>query len=192
MGSTAEPMAYPARNPLPPIPRGFAAAQLKTTWIGEGDEGARQTLRLMRKIVRQALKDPTVLERAVQVITQATPHDQLGELRAIRSFLTKNVRYVNDPESFELLRQPDYQLDRIAAGGMAEGDCDDVAILGATLALAIGRPARFVAVGFGGEDEPFSHVWAETLVDGFWRELDTTRPIGATALRPTRRMELEV
>lgn len=185
-------MAYPAAPALPSVPRGFAAPQLKTTWIVAGDEGARQTLRLMQRIVRQALRDPVVLERAVQVIRSAPAHDHMAELRAIRKFLIDNVRYVNDPDAFELLRLPDYQLDRIAAGGQAEGDCDDVAILGATLALAIGRPARFVAVGFGGPDDPFSHVWAEALVDGFWRELDTTRPIGATAIRPTRRMELEV
>lgn len=190
MGSTST-MAYPAAV-LPPIARGFAAPQLRTTWIVAGDEGARQTLRLMQKIVRQALRDPVVLERAVQVIRSAPAHNQLAELRAIRAFLTRHVRYVNDPDAFELLRLPDYQLDRIAAGGEAEGDCDDVAILAATLALAIGRPARFVAVGFGGPEEPFSHVWAEALVDGFWREMDTTRPIGATALQPTRRLELEV
>lgn len=191
MGS-AETMAYPVAAALPPLPRGLAAPQLKTTWIVAGDEGARQTLRLMQRIVREALRDPVVLERAAQVVSGVPPHDQEGELRAIRRFLVQNVRYLNDPEGFELLRQPDYQLDRIAAGGKAEGDCDDVAILAATLAIATGRPARFVAVGFGGPTDPFSHVWAEALVGGSWRELDTTRPIGQTALVPSRRMELEV
>lgn len=166
--------------------------RMETRWIADGDEGAVQTLRLMAKVAREALLDPVVLERAAHVVSAVAGRDGAGQLRAIRQFLTYSVKYQLDPDGLELLRTPRYLLDRVAAMGRTEGDCDDIALLGATLGLAVGLPARFVAVGFRGPKGPFSHVWAELLVDSAWRELDTTRPIGATGLRPSRRIEYEV
>lgn len=184
---------------VPPRPFGLAPARptrgpvaLWTRVIAEGEAGARQTLRLMADLIRQALRDPVVLERAAAVVARVPGRSAERQYQAIRQFLVYHLKYLYDPDTMELLREPRYLLDRIAATGRAEGDCDDVAVLGATLGLAVGRPARLVAVGFQGPEGPYSHVYADLLIDGRWREVDTTRPIGETLVPPSRGMQLEV
>jgi transglutaminase-like putative cysteine protease len=77
----------------------------------------------------------------------------------------------------ELVKAPAVMLQEIRAtpDSYAVGDCDDVATLGAAIALAMGLPVRFVLLGFelGG---PFSHVYADAWSGGRWVELDTTKP----------------
>lgn len=172
----------PARGPV----------QLRTRSIAEGDRGARQTLQLMAGLVKAALRDPVVLERAAAVVQGVPGRSAELQYRAIRDFLAYHLVYLYDPETMELLREPRYLLDRMSLTGRAEGDCDDVAMLGATLGLAVGRPARLVAVGFQGPQGPYSHVYAELFIDGQWREVDTTRPIGQPLVPPSRGMTLEV
>lgn len=67
-------------------------------------------------------------------------------------------------------------LQKIFKEGAANGDCDDVAILGAALGMAVGLPASFVLVGFD-RNEPFQHVYTElyTGLQG-WAEMDVTAP----------------
>jgi len=62
--------------------------------------------------------------------------------------------------------------------GVAQVDCDDVAMLGAALGKAVGLRARFVAVAFGPRGAPYRHVWAELgpRTNNVWLDMDTTRP----------------
>lgn len=184
-------MAYADPRPFPEVPARQVPA-LRVSRLATGDLGARETLGLMAQLVRHGLKDPVVLERAAQVVERVHPGDAAGQVRAIRQFLTYHMRYRNDPDEMELLQEPRYLLDQIAAIGRAEGDCDDVSILGATLGLAAGRRVRFVAVGFQGEAGPLSHVWVELENGGAWSELDVTRPIGETLVPPSRGLTYEV
>ena len=54
------------------------------------------------------------------------------------------------------------------------GDCDDKAILLASMLESIGIPTRFVAVGF--RPNFFSHVFVEARPYGDWIALETTHP----------------
>ena len=108
----------------------------------------------------------------------------------IRAFLAAHVRFQLDPLGVELIRTPSYLLRQIEDTGRAEGDCDDVAVLGAALGMAAGIPARYVLVGLTPGD-PFEHVYAELLTAWGPVDLDTTRPAqmppGVEVVRTARR-----
>jgi transglutaminase-like putative cysteine protease len=56
------------------------------------------------------------------------------------------------------------------------GDCDDKAVLLASLLAAVGHPSRFVALAFGPPPAPFSHVYVETPIGEHWLAAETTEP----------------
>jgi len=132
----------------------------------------------MRQLARQGSVDPLVRSAAASIIRTAGPRDPASQIRRVRLFLKERVQYVADPVDVELVNRPRAMLQQVKAKGRAFGDCDDVATLAAALGLAIGLPARFVAVGFDGLAGPFGHVYTELTGPGLkqWMRLDTTRP----------------
>ena len=108
----------------------------------------------------------------------------------LRDWLAGVVRFTSDPETVALkaggevavddyLRDPvTEQIPQLRATGEIRGDCDDVATLGASLALAAGLPVRFRVVSFSPNPPmPFSHVYAEALTSRGWLDLDVTRTV---------------
>ena len=107
----------------------------------------------------------------------------------LRDWLAVTVRFRDDPAHVALagggvaavddyLRDPiTEQLPQLRQTGEIRGDCDDVATLGATLALAAGLPAvRFRVVSFRADrPQPFTHVYTEVLTSRGWLDFDTTR-----------------
>ena len=107
----------------------------------------------------------------------------------LRDWLAQAVTFKDDPATVSLaaggvaavddyLRDPiTEQLPQLRQTGTIRGDCDDVATLGATLALAAGLPAvRFRVVSFQpAAPRPFTHVFAEVLTSRGWLDFDTTR-----------------
>lgn len=127
--------------------------------ISDGPQGAIQTLNAMRALARDAVRDPSqqIRETALSIIgTQGW----VGQIRALQGWVQSNIRYIQDPADdtggVELVQTPQYTLQQTA------GDCDDQSVLMAAMLSAIGHPARFVAVGFGGG--PLSHVLVQTKV----------------------------
>jgi transglutaminase-like putative cysteine protease len=99
----------------------------------------------------------------------------LGGPAAIRQWLNRRFRFVRDPQGVELLKSPEVMLQESDLQGEAAGDCDDAAILGASVALASGYRVRWVVLGFqrGG---PYGHVYAEANDGHGWQDFDVTRP----------------
>lgn len=131
--------------------------------LEEGDAGTDRTLREMARLAREA----------VPFVPDWYPHTP----RAIRAFLSDRMRFRPDPPGAEVVYHPLDLLDDIRRDGVAYGDCDDAAALGAALGVAAGHLVRFRVVGFSKEG-PFAHVWAE-LVDsrtGSIEDLDIFRP----------------
>lgn len=83
--------------------------------------------------------------------------------------------FAPDPPEVELLKTPQLMLEEAAETGHARGDCDDAAILGASLALRMGLQARFVVLGFE-PNGPYGHVYAEVWDGRRWLDLDVTAP----------------
>lgn len=140
--------------------------------IPDGHRGIEATVRHMQRLRAAAVRDPHVRD-AAQRITAGRPSWEAAH--RIRRFLADRVPFEFDPFGVELVRTPAYMLHAIADHGSSPGDCDDAALLGASLAIAAGLRARYVLVGLtpGG---PFEHIYAEVLTDRGPVELDTTRP----------------
>lgn len=139
-------------DPFPSVPR-------SSKWLAPGDLGTLQTLLAMRQQAHAGAANPIVAACARSIITATTPAVAANELRA---WLGAHTVFVPDPDDEELVRTPLYQVQAVQAGGVSPGDCDDVATLGAALALAAGLRCAFVVLGFEGPGSPFQHVY--TLV----------------------------
>lgn len=113
--------------------------------LAPGGAGVRRTLEVMRSLAIQGKVHPMVRSTAVAVIREAhtRPMDDLGEARALFSFVANRVRYTRDVEGVETLQAPWITL------AESSGDCDDKATLLAALLKASGNRARlsFRAVG---------------------------------------------
>ena len=152
--------------------------------MAQGARGARQTLQIMADLARRGMRDQDIRNLAVALTTQGflngrglRQKDFEGEARRLHAFVRDDIRYVLDTDGVELLHDPVTLLE------IGAGDCDDKAILLASLLGSIGHRTRFVAVAF--EPERFSHVWVQAHLDGRWVDLETTEPIPFGARVPT-------
>jgi hypothetical protein len=93
-----------------------------------------------------------------EVVGQLRGKDYLGEILAIRYWVTEHIRYVNDPLHVEVVKDPQRLIEEVLARGQAAGDCDDLASLIACMALQVGRVCEFVVVGFS-EPGHYTHVF---------------------------------
>lgn len=141
--------------------------------------GARDTLSLM---AQQALGDHgerSTLVRAFTtwVVGDLWPKDYLGEILAIRNILVQPnpsrpgsvlFRYTNDPRHVEFVKSPMRMVTEIIEQGTTAVDCDELALMAATMLLQVGRKVEYVALGFAPDSlthvglraqEPKSQSW---------------------------------
>jgi len=135
--------------------------------IPEGEAGAAMTMRAMRQLVRDAVRDPSqrIRETALQIIGSS---GYVEQARRLQQWVQQNIRYIQDPPDVELVQTPQYTMQQTA------GDCDDQAVLLASMLMATGHPAQFIAVGLNGG--PLSHVMVQTLVGSQWLGVETIIP----------------
>lgn len=170
--------------------------RLETVEIPAGDQGTFATLTMMRALVRNALRSPVILRWAHTVVDGTSDPDE--QIVAIENWVRDHFEFHLDPQTvngvkvFDLLSHPLAQAEMYLKLGKIVGDCDDAAVLTATLGRANFRPARFRVIGFQGREGPFLHVY--TLLQGsqHWFSLDVTRPLDSTTPRPTRVAEVNV
>lgn len=159
-----------------------------------GDGGTRTTLAVMRALILRQSSDPLVRSVVSKLVQGVAPRDGVGQLRVIRHFLESYTTFLRDPRTVELVHTPHWMLQQIERHGLVSVDCDDVAVLAATLASAIGYPVRLVAVALDAAGRPFSHVWAEARDRaGVWVDFDVTRSAqGLDTARITRSLTVSV
>lgn len=179
-------MAYPTdKSP------DLGAVPVRRFWIPPGDAGTFTTLAAMRDAVNRGLTQPIVLGVVQRIARTIEARDPVQVWRAIRSWLLARFQFVPDPLDVETLRTPVEQLRQIAATGVMGGDCDDAAILAATLAKAFGLRVRFVVLGFFSPRDPYRHVYAEVRSPDGWLDFDITRG-GGVHPTPVRAATVEV
>lgn len=106
--------------------------------------------------------------------------------------MVRRFRFVPDPRGVELLKSPHVMLNEWRLSGEATGDCDDAAILSASVALAMGLRVRWILLAFT-PSGPYKHVYAEAWDRGRWVDFDVTRPAQfPPGLRIYRRLEVPV
>lgn len=138
----------------------------------------------MAQLTRKGLRDQRIRNLAVALTTRGflngtglQQKDFAGEARRLHAFVRDQIRYVQDTDGVELLHEPVTLLQTGA------GDCDDKAILLASLLGSIGHRTRFIAVAF--EPGRFSHVWVQDYLNGRWVDLETTEPLPFGTAVPT-------
>jgi hypothetical protein len=138
-----------------------------------GNAGTQRTVNVMRRLVREGRTDPTIVFLARQIARKFDRRDYRGQARGIHLYVRDHIHYAKDPRGTEAVASPIWTLYHKA------GDCDDQAILVASLAEAIGFETRFKAIKvdprFPGE---FSHVYAQIRMpgSGAWVTSDTIVP----------------
>lgn len=141
--------------------------------IPNGGMGTRATLRIMSKLVRHFKKDIQIRSLALSLVADLPGHKNwTAQIKALHSWVQRNIKYVRDVNGVETLATPLKTLEFRA------GDCDDQAVLLASLLESIGHPTRFVAMKqstFG----PFVHVFTETKIGSKWYPLETTEKFPA-------------
>ncbi len=150
--------------------------------IPYGFRGSVATLARMRSVVRASLRQEPVIRTATRIVMWQGQRDQEAQAHAIRDYLASVFRFVPDPRGVETLRTPLYQLREIHDVGAVAGDCDDAAILGAALGMAVGIAASFRVVRFRpGAD--YAHVFTIlTPRAGGAIDLDVTKPAQGAAV----------
>ncbi len=138
--------------------------------LADGPEGIRQTLYIMRRLVRESQFDDEIRKLAESIIAGVPGKEFYRQAKAIHDWIFSNIKYTLDNEGFERIAGPQYTL------AQRSGDCDDMAVLEAALLKAIGHPARFVAMAQ--EPDAFCHVYIETKIGSNWVPSDPTEPNG--------------
>lgn len=147
-------------------PQSSAQPAYSLSGIPDGPDGTRQTLAIMRRIVKRYRTDPGIISLAHDIVREVPGKAYSAEAAAIQTWVRNNIRYTQDVYDVETLYTPDVLLvNRM-------GDCDDQSVLVATLLNAIGHEARFIAVSFA--PDVFSHVLTETKIGDRWHPLETT------------------
>jgi hypothetical protein len=146
--------------------------------LAGGDSGVSQTFARMASLVHAAQVDPVVVY-AARVLVGSTGRGQYAGAQAIKAWMVRVFRYVDDPVNVELLVSPSQMIADADADSVVYGDCDEAAVLGAALGMAAGIPAMFTALAFDDDPTRLAHVFVTLLPsDGARVTLDITRPPG--------------
>lgn len=150
--------------------------------LGTGDAYAYRTAQAVRKLALGAQFDPYVVNWAREIVGTVPERDYEGYCRAIREFLSRHTYFIRDVRDADNIDTPADQLANIEETGRTSGDCDDIATLGAALALCVGCNVRLKLIAFVDNDAPFEHIYAECqgVPGGRWWDLDVTKPQGPT------------
>jgi transglutaminase-like putative cysteine protease len=136
--------------------------------IPSGESGVAATLEIMVTMVLQYRASPTVRVTAQNLVRECASRDSVCQVKAIHAWVRDHIKYLPDVRDVETIQTPDYTL------SMGSGDCDDQAVLVASLLESIGRQTRFLAIAVRGGD--FSHVSSQVMLGTRWVNLETILP----------------
>lgn len=152
--------------------------------LPDGVAGVRATLKIMSALVKNGKKSPTVRAKALALTQGLKQKDRLGEIRALWEFVKNHIRYVRDIKDVETVHTPEQILRQ------ESGDCDDKALLLASLLESIGHPSGFWAIGTKAPGK-FSHVMALTRIGAKgWLPLETTENVPFLWMPPVVRASM--
>ena len=123
----------------PPLPGGKKVYQLPD-WKKMSD---RNKVKYIKMLMYKFGRDPRIRNKAVEIYRQynVQPRDYRGQSKALLHWVQTNVYYLNEPS--ELLMSPLYVLNP----EVMNGDCDDIAILLGSLAIASRLGVKVVLSG---------------------------------------------
>lgn len=128
--------------------------------LPNGINGNIKTIEKMREVAHSRKGHPKVRQLALQILLhyRVKSHHYLDESRAIGDYVQKHIRYVRDPLGIEQLHDPVMIIDQIERG-VAQGDCDDMALLITTLLMSIGHKPNYRCVRYRTRSGHFNHIY---------------------------------
>lgn len=126
--------------------------------LPSGIEGVKATLKLMVRLVLAYKTDPSIIRFTRRILLECgvPQKDERGEAQCLQRWVRDNIRYVRDVREVETLSTPPEILKE------RSGDCDDKALLLATLLESVGFVTKFGAIGVRGGG--YSHVLAFVML----------------------------
>lgn len=142
---------------MPPILTVKDVSETALGRLSAGERGINETITAMFALIDSAQR-----VGAVQDVARATV-----DLQGIYDFAEKRVRFEADPPELERLQTPQSLLRSIRETGTVAADCDDLAMLVASLIQAQGRRPVLICVGLPSKSTParFGHVFAGAMID---------------------------
>lgn len=115
---------------------------------------------MMIKVARERSGHPKVRKLALNILNyyNTNSHQYADEAKAIGEYVQKKLRYVKDANNIEQLHDPLTLINQIERG-IARADCDDMALLIATLLLAIGHSPKFRMVRYRDNAGSYNHIY---------------------------------
>lgn len=162
--------------------------------IGRGKDSVIETLKVMRELVDNGVKDWKVRWAAINLVKTLPQRDWAQEVNAIYLFLQNYMRYTHDTFHLELVHTPQFLLESIMEEGIVLGDCDDYSILGASLLRVLGYNVQFKVIACY-PSESFSHVYLVVKLNGEWVPFDAIHQdwkLGQEASGISRTLFMEV
>jgi transglutaminase-like putative cysteine protease len=121
----------------------------------------------MQGLVKTGRRDPAIRELSANLVMGVAPKDFYAEAQTIFDYVQSNIRYVMDVNDVETLSPANWVLSN------GYGDCDDFAVLLASMLESIGHKCRFMAISFDGPED-FEHVLIQTKIGNRWITADAT------------------
>ncbi len=157
-------MARAIRRPMAPLGN-MAEGQVFHVKFKESTSVHKRFEKIVELIVdciEDGMRDQYVRQKALSIIQSrgVAGHDEVGEIRAITSWVKNNLRYVKEPVGVEIFHTARRMIKDIESG-KGNGDCDDFVILWGALLGSIGYPVGALIVDSSG-DGTFNHVMGVT------------------------------
>jgi transglutaminase-like putative cysteine protease len=131
----------------------------------------------MKRLTVEAIHSQLPRYAAINLISGASIGNPELFVRALVLWIINRVKVVDEFE--ELLISPKIMLEEIGRQGYTAGDCDDMAMLAASMLASVGADVRFRAV-YPLPDGSYRHVIVEYLFPGQpdWQSIDPRAGIG--------------
>lgn len=136
------------------------APQIKDYVVSSGSKGNLQTVALMSKLAHARKAHPRVRTLALNILNEfgINSMNYIDEAKAIGTYVQRKLIYVRDADGVEQVHDPLTLIDQLERG-VARADCDDMALLVATLLLSIGHRPMFRMVRYTSNFGPFNHIY---------------------------------
>jgi hypothetical protein len=143
--------------------------RIRRIQAGTGRVLANKTLDVMVKFAKESAHNPSFRFWVGCALfpsgaTTSEPETTRPLIDRIVAWVRTHLRYIGDPATSEWVQTPEITL------AMRGGDCDDLSVLIAAMAHAVGIPARFISISKDGEN--FVHVFPELWDGKTWINAD--------------------
>jgi hypothetical protein len=143
-------------------------APTRSEFIPDGDAGVAATIAKMEDLILSPQGVKSYLVRGTTLDAVRGVERGQHEIDSIFDWIKQNIEFRG--EYAEYLQSPEATIN------LGAGDCDDQAVLAATMLNSLGYETRFRTVALRNSPDEFSHVYVEVRdkQTGSWMPLDPT------------------